>query len=255
VDSSPAIARDGTIHFGSWDRKFYAVKPNGATAWSFTTGGQVVSSPAIDAAGTIYFGSHDKNFYALSADGKKKWEFTTGGQIVSSPAIQGDEHVIFTSVDGFLYSVKLDGTLNWKLPTGGITEASPVIAPDGMIYVGVNTNLWAVTPDGKRKWARDGADEVENSAVTFDDNAVMFVARYGLLLAVDSEMVLLWTRYLHGHHYSSPTLGADGTIYVASQTGGPHLIALPQHRKLGRSPWPKFRGNTRNTGNVADSTW
>jgi len=36
--------------------------------------------------GTVYFGSHDRRFYALSPDGKKLWEFATDGPIISSPA-------------------------------------------------------------------------------------------------------------------------------------------------------------------------
>jgi len=28
VKSSPAIGSDGTVYFGSWDKKLYAIKPN-----------------------------------------------------------------------------------------------------------------------------------------------------------------------------------------------------------------------------------
>ena len=38
------------------------------------------ASPAIDADGTIYFGSEDKKVYAINPDGTKKWEFVTGGR-------------------------------------------------------------------------------------------------------------------------------------------------------------------------------
>jgi len=65
--SSPAIGADGTIYFGSWDKNFYALNPDGSQKWVFATSNIVVSSPAIGADGTIYFGSHDKKFYRAEA--------------------------------------------------------------------------------------------------------------------------------------------------------------------------------------------
>ena len=52
VDSSPALARDGTNYFGSWDRNFYALRPDGSLKWKFVTGGEVDSSPAIGTDGS-----------------------------------------------------------------------------------------------------------------------------------------------------------------------------------------------------------
>ena len=112
------------------------------------------SSPAIGTDGTIYFGSHDRKFYALAPDGRKKWEFATGGPIVSSPALNQDQCLYFTSVDGCLYALNLDGSLRWRLRTGGITESSPVIGTDGTIYVGVLEFPWAISADGHKKWGR-----------------------------------------------------------------------------------------------------
>lgn len=35
IESSQAIGSDGTIYFGSRDRKFYALTPDGKLRWSF----------------------------------------------------------------------------------------------------------------------------------------------------------------------------------------------------------------------------
>ena len=98
-------------------------------------------------------------FYALAPDGHKKWEFATGGPILSSPALNEDQCLYFTSVDGCLYALNPDGSLRWRLRTGGITESSPVIGADGTIYVGVQAHLWAISPDGQKKWGRSGDEE------------------------------------------------------------------------------------------------
>ncbi len=256
VDSSPALARDGTVYFGSWDKSFYALNANGAKQWQFTTLGEIVSSPAIGADGTIYFGSHDKKFYALAADGRKKWEFVTGGPILSSPALNKDQCLYFTSVDGCLYALNLDGRLRWQLRTGGITESSPVIGPDGTIYVGVRAHLWAVSSDGQKKWERFGDENypIDASPIVLANGSIGCVSRSGLLWYVSPEAAVQDMYYLSGYGYGSPAIGPTGAIYVPNNEvpyGG--LSALRSGTALGRTPWPKFRGNARNTGNLQDA--
>jgi outer membrane protein assembly factor BamB len=255
VDSSPALARDGTICFGSWDQRFYALNPDGSKKWQFQTSGPIVSSPAIGADGTIYFGSHDKKFYALAADGRKKWEFATGGPIISSPALDKDPCLYFTSVDGCLYALNLDGSLRWRLRTGGITESSPVIGPDGTIYVGVLQQVWAINPDGTKKGPVIGEDYLfETTPVVLADGSICAVPRSGLLIDADPKGNRVWTYYLYGYGYASPAVGPTGAIYVPDcGIEGVAFTALRASAALAHSPWPKFRGNPRNTGNVQDS--
>lgn len=256
VDSSPALARDGTVYFGSWDKNFYALNPDGKEQWRFSTPGEIVSSAAIGTEGTIYFGSHDKKFYALAPDGHKKWEFATGGPIISSPALNKDQCLYFTSVDGCLYALNLDGSLQWRLRTGGITESSPVIGTDGTIYVGVLQHLWAISPDGKKKWGQVGGEDYPFDAapVVLASGAICCATRYGMLYYVSPEGVNQWMYYLHYYGYGSPAIGATGTIYVPDCSiayGG--FTALRAGAALAHTPWPKFRGNARNTGNIQDS--
>jgi outer membrane protein assembly factor BamB len=257
VDSSPALARDGTVYFGSWDKSLYALKSDGTKQWQFKTAGPVVSSPAIGADGTIYFGSHDKKLYALAADGGKKWEFATAGPILSSPALDKGQGLYFTSVDGCLYALNVDGSLRWRLRTGGITESSPVIGPDGTIYVGVLQHLWAISADGKKKWGRVGGEDhlLETTPVVLADGSICCVLHSGMMWYFSPEEVARGMYYLAGYGYGSPAVGPTGAIYVPDCTfprGG--FTALRAGASLARTPWPKFRGNARNTGNVQDAT-
>src|SRR5207302_1268619 len=57
IASSSAVAADGTIYFGSFDHKLYAIKSDGTERWAFATGGTVRSTPAIGADSTVYVGS------------------------------------------------------------------------------------------------------------------------------------------------------------------------------------------------------
>jgi outer membrane protein assembly factor BamB len=249
VDSSPAVAADGTVCFGSWDKTFYALTPEGAKKWQFQTAGEIVSSPAIGLDGTVYFGSHDKTFYALNPDGRQKWRFDTAAQIISSPALSRDA-VFFTSVDGWCYRVNLDGSLRWRLRTGGITQSSPVLAPDGTLYVGVNNCLWAISEKGEKKWVREHNSILEAAApfVLADDSAC-YIGRGGELINAAASSELKWAMGLGPYRYGCPAVGPTGIIY-APHYGG--LVALRTHFPLAKSPWPKFRGNPRNTGCLTD---
>jgi len=198
VDSSPAIGSDGTIYVGSRDFYLYAINPDGSKKWAFKTGRGVVSSPAIGSDGTIYVGSNDFKFYAINPDGSKKWAFEaaagipswdiSGNGVRSSPTIGNDGTIYVGSDDSYLYAINADGSKKWAFETNldgrqgpdfGLdrVRSSPVIGSDGTIYVGSGDyNLYAINPDGSKKWNFKTGDGVD----------------------------------------SSPTIGNDGTIYVGS---------------------------------------
>ena len=257
VDSSPALAHDGTVYFGSWDRNFYALSADGKKQWQFSTPGEIVSSPAIGADGTIYFGSHDRKFYALAPDGRKKWEFATGGPILSSPALNEDQCLYFTSVDGCLYALNLDGSLRWRLRTGGITESSPGHRRGRHdLRGGSRSTSGRSVPTARRNGGAVGGEDYpfEASPVVLADGSICCVSRYGMLCYVKPEGVERCMYYLYGYGYGSPAVGPTGAIYVPDcgiAFGG--FTALRAGAALAHTPWPKFRGNARNTGNVQDA--
>jgi outer membrane protein assembly factor BamB len=253
IDASPAVGEDGAIYFGSWDKSFYAVNSNGSKKWSFQTSGGITSSAAVGLDGVVYFGSYDGRFYALKSDGSKKWEYQTGGPIVSSPALSREDWLCFTSTDGFLYALNFDGTKRWWLPTASGTQCSPVIGGDGTIYLGVNEHMWAITADGKRKWEQPAPyeDHFEASPLVLANGTICHVSRYGMVMNVNGdEPRLNWMFYISHQGYASPGMGPQGTIYASSE--GSQFSALKNTVPLARTAWPKFRGNSRNTGRLGD---
>lgn len=181
----------------------------------------------------------------------------TGGPILSSPALNQDQCLYFTSVDGCLYALNLDGSLRWRLRTGSITESSPVIGPDGTIYLGVLQHLWAISPDGQKKWGRVGGEDYpfHTSPMVLANGSIACVTSYGMLCYADPDGALHEMYYLYGYGYGSPAVGPTGAIYLPNggvADGG--FTALRAGVALARTPWPKFRGNARNTGNIQDMT-
>jgi hypothetical protein len=92
--------------------------------------------------------------------------------------------------------------------------------------------------------------------VVLESGLVCCVSRYGLLCYVSPEAVVQWLYYLYGYGYGSPAVGLAGAIYVPDRGAakGSGFTALRAGVALGRTPWPKFRGNARNTANVQDVT-
>jgi outer membrane protein assembly factor BamB len=252
VDASPALGADGTVYVGSWDKRFYALGQEGKKRWVFQAGGPIDSSAAIASDSSLRFGCQDGKLYALDSEGKLRWSFDAGSPIVSSPALGSDDTAYFTTVKGVLFAVGRDGKARWKLQTGGITRSSPAVGPDGMIYVGVNKLIWAVTPEGTKKWERvitgDAYQrETDSTPVVLADNSLLVISKYGLLLPIAAGGVhSKWFYFVGEHGGCSPAVAADGTIYDAGLSR--YLHAVKTTERLAQASWPKFRGNPQNTG-------
>lgn len=115
---------------------FYAINPNGTLKWWQDLYGDVNSSAAIASDGTIYVGSDKNDIFALNPDGSIKWVYPTRDDVISSPAIGSDGIIYIGSNDGSLYALNPNGTENWRYDAGSAIGSSPAIAGNGIIYVG-----------------------------------------------------------------------------------------------------------------------
>lgn len=215
VSSSPALGKDGTIYFGTWDGKLWALNTNGTRKWVFRTGSEIRSSPAVGSDGTIYVGSRDRKFYCVSAEGKKKWVFETGGWVDSSPGLAQDGTIYFGSWDRNFYALNPNGTEKWKFPTGGVVASSPAIGADGTIYFGSHDRkLYAVGPDGKKRWDFATGGQIISSPALDKDEAVYITSVDGWFYALNQKGSLRWRLKTGGITESSPVIGMDGDLGV-----------------------------------------
>ena len=207
--------------------------------WSFEPGGGVLSSPAIGPDGTLYTGSSDGKVYAVSHDGAQKWSVAVGNPLLGTPAISADGTIYFGSYesdalahDATLYAINPEGSLKWSFSTKGAEIFPPAIGFDGTIYIGVggviNTpgaGLYAFTPDGSLKWRTyepvDGAPAIDADGKVYTVGSCSGVKG---LHAFNPAGQLDWRYPLGGCPCSSPTIGADGTIYVSDAYGILHAV-------------------------------
>jgi outer membrane protein assembly factor BamB len=188
---------------------------SGALAWRFATGGPVRSSPVIATDGSIYFGSDDFNVYALHANGSLKWAYTTIAEVRSTPALGADGTIYVGSLDSNIYALNpADGSVKWDFNIGGPADMSPAIAPDGSIYFGsIDGGILAgVTPAGAAKWVNDSMDSDPTSSPTVSPSGTVYVATTAGAVALTSAGAVEWA-YDMGIHATAlqvPALALDG---------------------------------------------
>ena len=244
VFSSPTISFDGTIYVGSLDHGLYAIEDSvtyGKLKWRTDLGFYVLSSPTVSSDGTIYIGSPSFLFYALEPDGSVRWDYQSGWCIISSPVLIDDSIIYVGSKDHHLYAFNenTQGPI-WALPTGTffdghLVDASPAVGPDGTIYVGsdpygaaghghlavpVDTNFWAINPDGTLKWPFPTGDGVESSPAIGADGTIYFGSYDSCFYALadsGSFGFLKWKFTTGGPIDCSPAIDGDGIIYFGSR--------------------------------------
>jgi len=256
--ASPALAADGTIYFGSFDRNLYALNPDGSLKWTNRFGSTIFASPVVGRDGTIYCGCDNGRLYAVDPNGTQRWSFNTGPRpITASPAIGADGRVYIGVDSPFnkrFYSVNTNGTTNWVFTTGGRVESSAALGADGTIYFGCDDQkLYALNPDGTTNWVfTTGATNaaVKSSPAVSADGTIYFGCDDGKLYALSTNGNPVWTFQTTNHVFASPAIGPDGTVYFASDDGtlyvarGCHPPAV--------SDWPMFRREVGRAGRAVN---
>jgi hypothetical protein len=270
----PAIGPDGTVYFATAGTLCALSESAGGTEgevkWSYryleSIHGDVYSgdlgSPMVGADGTVYIqGGKLLAFDPLGngTDSVLKWSADVSTWTDAPPVVARDGTVVFGS--GTLMAVQppvrgTNGTLAWSFrdDQGG---SSPAIAADGTMYFGgYGKYVRAVAPpssgtNGVLKWSYQ-TDSLFHTAPAIGPDGTVYVAAdvYGLFALrpnpAGSNGELIW-RWYHGDNQwrsAWPTVGADGTIYLAGYqgnyqagTGNVHAISPPAGKGDGVLKW------------------
>ncbi len=285
---TPSLGADGTIYVGSDDKKLYAISTSGTKKWAFDAQASV-TDVAIGSDGTIYMGSNDKKLYAINADGTRKWTYEASESlgppvvdvdgtiyvrsgyytlialfpqgtlkwqytqanynIYASPAI-GMDGTIYLNCYQYTFALNPNGAEKWRRFTGNC-YTQPIVGPDSTIYAGSagDNRLYALKPNGEQKWYFAAGEDVDSSPLLGEDGTIYFGSDNDKIFAVSSKGERVWEYQTAGDVNGSPTLSPQGVLYVGSTDG--KLYALNTlSMGLSNAPWPKYRQNLQNTGQL-----
>jgi hypothetical protein len=125
--------------------------------------------------------------------GRIRWRFQADADYIQSrPAVASDGSVYVIDVYGHLYALAPDGGLKWIFNATGYGFGNVSVGPDGTIYTGSATAIFALSPNGTPRWQ-------------FNQNPKAFI-----LLG--------------------PNIGPDGNIYAVAYDGLGVFSLTPQGR-------------------------
>jgi len=118
------------------------------------------------------------------------------------------------------------GTLKWEFQTGGAVSA-PAIGHDGTVYIG-SDKLYAINPDGTKKWEYTISENFFNSPVIGTDGTIYVTSDSSIgwgivskrLSAIEPDGSKKWELSPVNGNWGSSSLAVDssGTIYFAADS-------------------------------------
>ncbi len=151
-----------------------------------------------------------------------KWKFETDRAVSASVTIGVGDRVHIACEDGRLYTLDANGVLLWSYDTNSPLISSATLGPDGTVYVGgKNGKLYAINIDGNLRWTHTTEGFIYSSPAVSEDGHVYVCSQDGKLYALGQDGSELWSfatggfGVIGGSILASPTIAADGTIYIA----------------------------------------
>jgi outer membrane protein assembly factor BamB len=224
-NSAPVVGLDGTVYAANQDGSVYAINPaDGSLKWTYNLNKPITAPPAIDPDRNVLY-VVDNEGGALRpidlASGDPSWEYVAGSE-ASGPVVGPDGNV-FVGGEGRLHAVEPDGSPMWIfVPTLEGVISTPAVTADGYLYVLVTAgkkrfalqgadSLYAVNPDGTRRWACGLGEGFS-----------------------DPDFPL-----------SAPKVDASGFIYIGDGYRGWCVVGTSPPAQ---SAWPMFQHDIQNTG-------
>jgi outer membrane protein assembly factor BamB len=278
ISTAPAIAGNYVVFGTGAQRKVYILnRDNGSLVRMVSVGTGVRSSPVVNNANEIIFADEIGYLWKITTAGVVKWKIYLGGSFEASACLSGDMiYIPNSTTSGKLFAVQDLGDSArkvWEYTSGHSVSSSPVIGTDGYIYFGDDDGyIHAVDPNtGGAKTGypiqltdRMGSPVTITSTPAFAQDGVFYIVSYdeGLLFAVNLDGTIRWYKELaiggkvkrmaYEDVDPSVIIGPDGTIYCPTSDA---VFAI-KGRSTGtpaNTPWPRWRHDNRNTGNVRTS--
>jgi outer membrane protein assembly factor BamB len=219
-NSAPVIGLDGTVYIANQEGSVWALDPSqGTPKWPgpyYLGTAPIVAPPAIDPSrNALYVANDDGLLQSIDLGGTGNW-FLNAGAEPSGPVV-GPDGSIYIGGGGKLSKLDSEGEAVWVFvpPLGGVVS-TPAITVDGYVYVlvvqgkkklalQVADSLYAVNPDGTRRWAcglGEGMTDPDYplSAPKVDANGFIYVGdgyRAWCVVGISAPAQSIWPMFQH----------------------------------------------------------
>jgi len=195
--------------------------PSSSYSYSWQLGCAILPDGNIIAPG----GTHG-TILCFEPDGDIVWEYQYTNWILFTPSVGPEGNIYFTTWSGGdLVALDSDGEFLWSYDTGFYLWASPAVDPvTGNVFFGDRLgNFRCFDNSGDVQWERSWASTGIDGSAAIDSNGDVYVAvghqpgaPYRGLVKMDGDNGdILWQSDDLGYMLTaSPSIGADGTIYM-----------------------------------------
>ena len=243
VDTAPASTPYGAIVFGA-GRTVVAVHPNASVLWRVKTKRKVYSSPAVAPDGTVFFGSQDHRLYAVAPDGQIRFAVDLGADVDCAPAVDDDGTVYAGADGGLIAAIDpSSGAIRWRKTLDGHVRGSLTITRSHQVVAGVYGPSPSVVEldgvSGAQHWRfriqGAGAAEfgVHGSPVEDAQGNLFFGGQDDAVYALTADGIVRWKLGTGGDVDAPIVIASPGVLYVASDDGKLYAI---QERALRTTP-------------------
>ncbi len=221
VRGAPLVLDDGSVVIGTIERRVHRLDANLRRLF--------VTDVADGTPGTVTRARRGvlavpagRLLVLLSPRGELARQVSLGARASGPAAIADDGTIWVPTADGVLFAVDAGGRIRARAELGSrhYDDAAIAVGRDGAVRVPtLGAGLVCVGPGGTPRWAAATDTAFMAPAVIDEDDTTLVVDRGARLYAFDASGAERWRLLLGDYTYESPVLGADGTLYVATERG------------------------------------
>jgi outer membrane protein assembly factor BamB len=221
VRHSANIGSDGTIYVAAKDCRLYALAPDGKIKWTANLERFPGNGPAIASDGTIYVvaGEFLKGY---RPEGSRRLEVNCSALgVLNGLIVDGFELIYVTALESpKVLALSNSGAERWsyRFPESFGPAQLPALGNDGNLYFASakSGELFVLNRDGSKRWsAAPVAGKFLTELILDHANQIYIVDDNEGLISASAGGHLRWSMPEIQCQFS-PALGADGTVYVAS---------------------------------------
>ena len=275
VDCTPSLGPDGAIYVVSCPmciNELQRVRDYGDSAaveWTLPLGdwGPVDNGVVVGRDGTVYAVGYDllaecSFLVAVDSGGTVLWQDSARIKVGGTPVIDSRGRIIVTDQSGGLFCFNPDGSVAWSTATNPLwTDPTAIGWNDEIIVIDGDDQLRCFDSEGHERWSSSTTlNSYSNTPCVTRDSTIIAVDPSGYVCCLGSAGQTLWefstwdslgyykrrAKRLDGNGYSSPAIGPNGDLYVAT---GEALVCIAHGGlKMANTAWPTYNHDAAHSG-------